>query len=225
MGARSGWTWIEELRALPENDPDVGDGASRREVRIMPRSPTEIVHADFLPTAVFGKSVLRTNEVKVRNHAAGKRFVEPHLVFIRTLRDVAPSRSARRVGGGYVGSYLAIQDRIANTALQAASPNGCVVIGTALIISLKPCGNFAHTIKIRSAAYVASQVGKEEAVVPFLLGDGIVFLPQFQRAVGEDAPICRRTGRGELPTDGAMANRQAAQRRPAIGVETVHIVK
>src|SRR5271170_1320573 len=189
MGARRGGTWIKKLCALPEHHSDVGDGASRREVRIMPRSPTEIVHADFLPTAVFGKSILRTNKVKVRNHAAGKRFVEPHSVFIRTLRDIAPSRSARRISGCYVGGNLAIEHCVANTALQAASPNGCIVVGTALIISLKPGGDFAHTIEIRSAAYVAAQVGKEEAVGPFLLRDGIIFLPQFQRAVGEDAPV------------------------------------
>src|ERR1700722_477021 len=156
MGARGGGTWIKKLRALPEHHSNVGDRASRLEVRIVPRRPTEIVPADVLPTAIFGETVLRANKVEVRHHTAGERFVEPHSVFIRTLRDIPPSRTARRVSGGYVGGNLAIEDRIANTALKAASPNSWVVVGTALIICLKPGGNFAHTIEVRSAANVAS---------------------------------------------------------------------
>src|ERR1700761_814233 len=166
-----GWcrsrAWVKKLGALPYHHSDVGDGTTRRQMRIVAGSPAEIVGADLLPATVFDKSVLRTDEMKVGHHAAGKGLVEPHIGFGRILRNVSPSRSAGRVSGCDVGRDLAIEHGIANTTLQAASPDGCVLIRTALIVSLEPCGNLAEAIEIGSTAYIAARVGEEEAVGPF----------------------------------------------------------
>jgi len=80
-----GRTGVEKLRALSEHDADVGDGAARSEVSVVLRRPPEVVNAYLLPTAIFTKTVLRTDEVVVRGHAAGKGFIQPHLRFGRIL--------------------------------------------------------------------------------------------------------------------------------------------
>ena len=117
-----------------------------------------------------------------------------------------------------------------STALQtrpcrAASPDGRVVVGAPLVVGLEPGGDLAEAVEIRAAADVAAEVGEEEAVRLFLFGDGVVLLPQLEDAVVEDAPVCRSAGGRQLAADRAVALRQAADRRPTVGVEAVHVVK
>src|ERR1700745_1710644 len=52
--------WVKKLSALPDHHSDVGDGTPRREMRIMPGSPAEIVGADLLPATVLRESGVRT---------------------------------------------------------------------------------------------------------------------------------------------------------------------
>ena len=141
------------------------------------------------------------------------------------LRGVAPGHRAGRVCGCDVGGEFSVQHGIADAALQAASPDRRVVIGAPLIVGLEPGSDLAEAVEIGAAADVAAEVGEEEAVRLFLFGDGVVLLPELEDAVVEDAPVCRSVGRRQLAADRAVALRQAADRRPSIGVEAVHVVE
>ena len=92
---RGGGAGVEELRALSDDDAEVGDGAARSEVCVVRRCPAEELFADFLPAAVFGEAVLRADEVEVRHHAAGERFVEPHGGFGGSSSRYCASRGCR----------------------------------------------------------------------------------------------------------------------------------
>ena len=94
-----------------------------------------------------------------------------------------------------------------------------------MIVGLEPGSDLAEAVEIGAAADVATEVGEEEAVRLFLFGYGVVLLPEVEDAVVEDAPVCRSASRRQLATDRAVTLRQAANRRPAIGVEAVHVVK
>ena len=93
--AHCGGTGVEKLRALPDHDSDIGDGAAGCEVGIVPGGPAEVIDADLLPAAVFAKTVLRADEVIVGNHAAGEGFVQPHPRLGGVLRGVAPASQRR----------------------------------------------------------------------------------------------------------------------------------
>ena len=49
-------TGVEKLRALPDHDSDIGDGAAGREVGIVLGRPAEVIAADLLPAAIFAKT-------------------------------------------------------------------------------------------------------------------------------------------------------------------------
>ena len=72
---------------------------------------------------------------------------------------------------------------------------------------------------------VAAHVGEEEAVGLFLFGDGVVLRPELKEAVVEGVPVGGGVRARELAADRAVAVRQAAERRPAIGVEAVDVVE
>ena len=87
---------------------------------------------------------------------------------------------------------------VADAALQAASPDGGIVVGAALVVGLEPGGDLAETIEIWAAADIAAEVGEEEAVRLFLFGDGVVLLPELEDAIVEDAPVGRSASGGSL---------------------------
>src|SRR4051812_34986951 len=56
--------------------------------------PVEVIVAGLVPPAVFAKTRFAADEVVPRNHAAGHRFIHPHLRLLWTLRNVTPARSS-----------------------------------------------------------------------------------------------------------------------------------
>ena len=75
FGLRAG---IEQLRALPHDDADIGQRAAHAEVRIVRGHPVEEFVGSLLPAAVDLEAFVATDEVAVGDDAAGQRFVEPH---------------------------------------------------------------------------------------------------------------------------------------------------
>ena len=69
---RSVWAGVEELRALADDDADVGDGTRGGEMGVVAGGPLEVVGADFLPAAVFAEAGFGADEVEVGHHAAGE---------------------------------------------------------------------------------------------------------------------------------------------------------
>src|SRR5215469_14820207 len=122
----------------------------------MLRGPAKVLRADFLPAPIFDKPIFCAHEVKIWNHSAGKCFVEPHRIFIWAFRDIPPSRSSGRVSSCDVRSNFTLKHSIANPPLQAATPDGSIVVGSALVVRLKPFGNFAKPVQIRTTADVAA---------------------------------------------------------------------
>jgi hypothetical protein len=101
----------------------------------------EVFRANFLPARVLDKSILCADKVKIGHHAARNGFVEPHFGFFRILRNISPTRSARRIRSSNVSGDLAIEDGVADPPLQAAFPAGWIIISAALIVGLKPRGD------------------------------------------------------------------------------------
>ena len=194
-------------------------------MRIVAGGPAEVVGADLLPAAIFVEACFGADEVAVKRQASGERFVHPHANFFGTLGAVAPVDHARGVASCNIRRELSVHDGVADAGLQGASPDGRVLVGAPLVVALEPLREFAEAVEVGSGMHVAAEVGEEEAVGLFLLGDGVVFLPELDEAVVEGAPVGRRVGGGQLAADSAVALWQAAERRPSVGVETIYIVE
>ena len=221
---RGGGAFVEELSALAHDDADIGDGAARLEVSIMPGGPAKVVCAYLLPSTVFSEAVLRADEVKVGNHAAGERLVQPHLRLGGVLGGIAPADDTGGVGGGDVGGELAVLHGVADAALQGASPDGGVVVGAALVVALKPGGDLTETGKIRTGMNIAAEVREVKAVGLLLFGDGIYFCHSSKRR-SLKAPS-RQVFRGrKLAADAAVALGKASDGRPSVHVEAIDIVE
>src|SRR5215472_922903 len=189
------------------------------------RRPLKIASADSLPTAIFSETSFRPDEVIIEGHPTGEGFVEPHVRFSGILRAIPPAHDASCVSSGNVGCKLALHHGIAHAALQTTSPDGWVIIRTALIVGLEPHRSLAETIQIGSAAYVAAKVCEVKAVLLFLLSNGVVLMPQLQNTVIEHIPVRRRAGGRQFGANSTMTIWQAANRRPSIGVEAIYIVE
>jgi len=182
--------FVEELGALAQDNADVGDGAVAFEVGVMFGGPTEIVGADLLPAAVFAEACLGADEVVVGDHAAGEGFVHPQFCFRRILGGVAPADETCGVSGGDVGDReRAVLDGIGDSALEGASPNCGIVVGAALIVTLKPGGDFCEPVEVGAGVDVAAEIGEEKTVGLFFFGDGVVLVPEFEKTIVEGAPI------------------------------------
>src|ERR1700759_3825193 len=103
-------------------------------MRIVFGGPVEVVGSDLLPAAIFSETVFRSDEVKIREHATGDSFVQPHRSLCWIFGRVAPAHDASGVGSGDVGRDLAALYSTADAALQSAPPNRGIVVCSALII-------------------------------------------------------------------------------------------
>ena len=192
---------------------------------IVLRGPAKVIDADLLPAPVFAEAVLRSDEVVVGRHTAGKGLVQPHPCLVRILRGISPADDTGGIRRGDISGKFAVEYGIADSALEAASPHRRIIVGAALVVGLVPRGDLSQPVKIWAAAHVAAKIGKEKAVRLLLLCDCVVFLPEFKHSVVEHAPISRSSRRRQLAADRAMAFWQAPDRRPSIGIEAVHIVE
>ena len=188
---RSFWAGVEELRALADDDADVGDGTDGGEMGVVAGGPLEVFGTDFLPAQVFAAPGFRAHEVEIGHHATGRGLAEPHEGFLGILGEVAPAGIACGIGGGDVGGEIAVEHGIANAALQAAAPDGGLFPGAALVVGLKPGSGFAQAVQVGATAHVAAGVGEEEAVGLLLFGERVVAGPQREDAIGEGAPVGR----------------------------------
>src|SRR5580704_6690743 len=216
---------IKKLRALSHDEADVSEGSAGLQVGIVFLRPLKIIRTEFLPASIFSESRLRADEVVVERHAAGQRFVQPHSCFSGVFGSIAPADCAGRVSGGDVGGEFSFHHGAAHAALQAASPDGWIVRGAALIVGLEPDCGFAEAIEVGAAADVATKVCEVKAVGLLFFGDGVVLAPQLENAIIESAPVGGGVGRRKLATDCAMAVRQTADGRPSVGVEAIDVVE
>ena len=188
------------------------------------RHPVEVLARGLQPAAVFAQSVLAAHDVMVRHHSRRQRFVEPHLLFLLPLGDVAPAGRAGGPSCSHVGGHLPLLNGVADPALQRAAPEGGGISTTALVVALEPFANLAELYQIGPGADAAAQVGKEEVGRLLLFGDGIVKLPEIDDALVEFLPSFDRAGLRQFPALVALARRHAS-RRPGVGEHAVHIVK
>jgi hypothetical protein len=186
------WAGVEELRALADDDTDVGDGTHSGKMAVVAGGPLEVFGADLLPAQVFAAARLRAHEMEVGYHAARRSLAEPHAGFLGILGKVAPAGIAGGIGGSDVGGELAVEHGVVNAALQAAAPNGGLFPGATLVVGLKPGGGFAQAVEVGAAAHVSAGVGEEEAVGLLLFGERVVAGPQRQDAIGKRVPVGRR---------------------------------
>src|SRR6185503_9288209 len=154
-------TGIEKLGALTDDNSDIRNGTASGEVDIMLCRPAEVISANLLPTPIFTKTGLCADEVIVRNHAAGQGFIQPHLGFGGIFRGIAPGYGASGIGGGDVGGKFPVEHGIADTALEAASPDRGVAVTSPLVVGLEPSSDLAEPIEIRTATHIATQVCEE----------------------------------------------------------------
>src|SRR5215472_11441508 len=176
----------------------------------MPGRPAKILLTHSLPPPVLSEPSLRSDEMKVWPHAAGRGLAQPHPRFVRIFRCVSPPDHASRVRGSNVRSNFSVEHCIAHTPLQAASPHRRLIIRATLVVPLEPHCDLSDPIEIRSAAHVAARVREEEAVRFLLFRNPIVLLPDFEYAVVECPPVCRSSRRRQLAADLTMTLRQTA---------------
>ena len=106
------------------------------------------------------------------------RLVHPHPRFRGRFVHVAPADGARGPGAGDVGRHLARLHRVADAALQRASPDGRVVAAAALVVALEPLAHLAEFFEVGGRTNAAAEIGKVEIRRVLLLGDAVVELPQ-----------------------------------------------
>ncbi len=159
----------------------------------------------------------------VEHHAAGQRFIEPHGQFSRRFGCVAPAQASGSVGSGAVDCDFSILHGIANAALQTALPYGRS-FRAALVIGMEPCADLADLGKVGSGMSTCAEVCEIKICRLLFFGDAVVEIPQVEDALVELLPVGRRARGRQLAALLAVALRQAAERRPAVGINGVDIV-
>ena len=143
--------------------------------------------------------------------------------FLETLRQ---RTIAGGVSGGYVGGELAVEHGVADAALQAASPDGGIVVGAALVVGLETRRRFCRGGRDWGRrARCRRELAKKKLSGFFSLARRRSLSTELEDAIGEGAPVGGRAGGRQLAADGAVALGQAAERRPAVGVEAVDVVE
>ena len=213
------------MGALAHDDAHVCDGALVCVVSVVFHRPIEIIFDECLPAAIFAEPGFGTDDVEVRHEPRSCGLTRPDHRFLRRLCGVAPAHRAGGPRAGDVGRHLPFLDGVGDAALQRAEPDGFVLAAAALIVALKPIAEFAETIEIHRGARAAAGICEEEAVGLFLFGERVVGLPEKFHAVVEFVPVCGRSRRREVFADRAVALRKFAERRPAVAVEGVNVVR
>lgn len=128
-------------------------------------SPLEIVDADLVPATVFAEAGLGADEVVVGDHAAGEGFVHPHLCLCKILGGVTPADETGGISGSDVGDReRTVLDGVGDSALEGTSPDGWIVIGTALVVTLEPGGDFCEPVEVGAGVDVAAEVSEVKTV-------------------------------------------------------------
>ena len=153
---------VEQVGALSHDDADVRDRPLIDEMDVMSRHPRKVLLSGLQPPAILAHAIFAADDVMIRHHAGGKRFVEPHLLFGRRFVYIAPARRTRGPGGRNVRGHLALLHGAAHTTLQCATPNGRIVAAAALIIALEPLADLAEFHQVRCAADAAAQIREVE---------------------------------------------------------------
>ena len=192
---------------------------------VVPGHPVEILMRRLQPAAVLAHSVLAADDVVIRHHSRGQRLVKPHLFFLLRLVDVAPTGAPGGPRACHVGRHFALLHGIADPALQRTSPDRRVVSAAALVVALKPLADFSELHQVGRGADAAAEISEVKTGWIFLLGDGIVELPQVDRALVEFVPVGQSPRLRQATALIAIAHWQGAQRRPCVGVQTIHVVQ
>ena len=218
--------FVEDRGALTHDDADIGEAAPPHEVPLMARVPLQVTPAGFEPAAVLAQAGLAAHPVVPDRHAAGRRLVHPDFRLRGGFGDIAPAytAAARRVGAGDVGDRTPLHDRRRHAPLLRSTPDRGGVAPAPLVVAVEPLADPREAEQVRRGPQSVAQVGEKQVVRFLFLGDPVPQFPELDDPVVVPLPRGHRARLRKLAALVARADRDAAERRPGVGEESVDLV-